>query len=68
MEFLLNWCIKKSPLVENFIFYDIEISIIILRLTESQLIFHGIWIPYDNGTEERVSGFKSNLFTIKGSN
>ena len=59
------WCIRKNIKLENIYFYDVEISTVVLNLFDSKLIVHGVWLPFDNGTDERLSNFKSNLSLLK---
>ncbi|CAF0922646.1 unnamed protein product, partial [Brachionus calyciflorus] len=38
---------------------------VVLNLYGSKLIVHGVWLPFDNGTDELLSNFKSNLSLLK---
>lgn len=59
------WSIKKNINVESINFFDTDISTINIKINHIEIIFHGVWLPFDNGREDKFACFKSNLSLLK---
>ena len=60
------WAIKKNIIVKNNTFYDHNISSIEIKTDSNKnVVFYGVWLPFDNKTDEKLSSYKNDLSLLK---
>ena len=59
------WLIKNDIEVLSFERFNSATSMIKIRVGLNDVFIFGVWIPFDNGTSERLASFQSNLALLE---